>query len=655
MMHVAIDAVKRGFRAIPLAPNSKIPALKNWTDEAFTDAFDVYEQWPKGNSNVGIVTGDGIVVLDVDVKNGTDGRASLRDMPPLPATFTVRTPSGGLHYYFRTDREFGNSASKLAPGIDVRGRGGQVVAPGSVIDGKRYEIEKDVPLAELPSWLAERFSASPARDVAAGTVIGDLDTPEAINLARAMLAKAAPAIEGQGGNSHTFATACKVLDFGLSNDTAFEIMQDWNDRCEPPWDDEELERIIANARAYRQEAIGRDNPLAGMEAVEAPPVPPNPFGALCVDLGMDEAAEAALPPRPWLVRGLLLHGYSSLLIAPGGSGKSTFSLNLAAAVALGNGSLVGMEVVERTRVLIVNAEDDIDEQNRRTRAMLRQFGIPFADLRGKVVTYSAHGAGAQPFTAAERDASKRPVETRAVSDLIDFARVGRFGLIIVDPLVKTHRLNENDNVEMDFVTTIYSRIARETGAAILLLHHTKKPSGAGADGFEGDANAGRGASAIKDAGRVARTLFQMTGKEAARLGVPESERRFYSRLDDAKGNYAAMRADARWFRTHSVTLLNGDDAPAMVPVEFKHAEADMKRRREIVRRLADAEAAGRAMAAPTRGKDNAGGILADALKVDSAIIKADIEALKSSGDIRKFEDGKGVWRLGITETGKAWE
>jgi putative DNA primase/helicase len=100
-------------------------------------------EWP--NANVGIATGSksGTFVLDVDPRNGGDEslEALQQDIGELPETVTVRTESGGRHFYFQfgdTDT-FRNSASKLGPGLDIRAEGGFVVAPPSLhISGNRY-------------------------------------------------------------------------------------------------------------------------------------------------------------------------------------------------------------------------------------------------------------------------------------------------------------------------------------------------------------------------------------------------------------------------------------------------------------------------------------------------------------------------------------
>jgi hypothetical protein len=74
----------------------------------------------------------------------------------------------------------------------------------------------------------------------------------------------------------------------------------------------------------------------------------------------------------------------------------------------------------------------------------------------------------------------------------------------------------------------------------------------------GNANRGRGASAFKDAARLVYTLSKMTLEKAEALGIDESDRWRYVRVDPAKVNIAPAAATARWFRLVGVALGNGN-------------------------------------------------------------------------------------------------
>jgi len=117
---------------------------------------EYWRKWPK--ANVGIVIPAGHFVIDVDPAHG--GFESLgrlqEDCGELPATWTITTGSGGLHYWYRGNGVKNTVALAGYPGIDVRGIGGYVVAPPSHHrEGQRYEVSAKLPIAMAPDWLME--------------------------------------------------------------------------------------------------------------------------------------------------------------------------------------------------------------------------------------------------------------------------------------------------------------------------------------------------------------------------------------------------------------------------------------------------------------------------------------------------------------------
>jgi len=202
----ALELAARGWALIPLA--GKLPTLDEWPNRASRDPATIGEWWSKRpTANAGIVTGapSGIWVLDVD---GDEGRASLAALvalhSPLPATFAVRTgrAAGGQHLYFRhpagrrvVSRAL-RSRQKEWHGLDVKGDGGYVVAPGSVHpeSGKTYEVEdRAAPIAETPAWLLA-LVAHPIAVVGAVEVLAEARRPmlaqELDGLARQVLRSA---------------------------------------------------------------------------------------------------------------------------------------------------------------------------------------------------------------------------------------------------------------------------------------------------------------------------------------------------------------------------------------------------------------------------------------------------------------------------------
>jgi len=172
-------AIANGARVAPVAPGKKVPALESWPTKATDDPATIERWWtgPFAGHGVCIVTGtrttDGrcLFVVDVDQKPGIDGYETLADLiaehGDLPDTLTTLTPSGGSHLYFVAPHGVeirNNQSGKLGPGLDIRGEGGQVVAPPSVHPtGARYEWALDSPLkaADAPQWLIDLLTPDP--------------------------------------------------------------------------------------------------------------------------------------------------------------------------------------------------------------------------------------------------------------------------------------------------------------------------------------------------------------------------------------------------------------------------------------------------------------------------------------------------------------
>jgi len=124
----------------------------------------IWTGWP--DANIGVLTGSGVVVVDVDPDKG--GAASLaaleREHSPLPIGPTVLTGGGGRHLYFAVHRPIRNSAGRLGSGLDIRAEGGFIVVPPSRhASGRRYRWAEgqsffDLELPTMPDWMLARLT-----------------------------------------------------------------------------------------------------------------------------------------------------------------------------------------------------------------------------------------------------------------------------------------------------------------------------------------------------------------------------------------------------------------------------------------------------------------------------------------------------------------
>ena len=172
-------------------------------------------------------------MLDVDGEEGIESLRRLeRQHERLPHTASVVTPRGGQHFYFRhPGGEVRNSAGKLGAGLDIRADGGYVLAPPSAAaNGRRYEPDERVALAEMPEWLSERLTHahSTGRPAPAGEWLS-------------ITAGLAEGERNQGLARLSGHLLARDVDARLVRDLILLVARY---RCRPPLDDHEAIRIV---------------------------------------------------------------------------------------------------------------------------------------------------------------------------------------------------------------------------------------------------------------------------------------------------------------------------------------------------------------------------------------------------------------------------
>jgi Bifunctional DNA primase/polymerase, N-terminal len=199
LLAAALAAAARGWHVLPLRPDDKRPAFPDHaedrctgtdprcartgrhvkpTERATVDPDRIRRAWTARPYGIGVACGpSGLLVVDLDrpkpgqhvpaewaelggITDGSDVFAVLAERAGAlwPATYTVRTGSGGTHLYFTAPpgSRFGNTVGDhggLGWLIDTRGHGGYVVAAGSTVDSHPYTVTADREPAPLPGWL----------------------------------------------------------------------------------------------------------------------------------------------------------------------------------------------------------------------------------------------------------------------------------------------------------------------------------------------------------------------------------------------------------------------------------------------------------------------------------------------------------------------
>ncbi|MFI9150724.1 bifunctional DNA primase/polymerase [Streptomyces sp. NPDC053367] len=201
LMRAALEAAERGWHVFPLRPGTKRPALHGeqtcprtgpcagghlkWEQRATTDPDRIRAAWARAPYNVGIATGpSGLLVVDLDVpkdKGSSDTPCGATTFAALceraghaiPATYRVRTASGGVHLYFNAPpgTRLTNTAGTIGELVDTRAWGGYVVAAGSTTPTGTYEPLCGPETAALPGWLHTILQPAPKSPQAPSTAV----------------------------------------------------------------------------------------------------------------------------------------------------------------------------------------------------------------------------------------------------------------------------------------------------------------------------------------------------------------------------------------------------------------------------------------------------------------------------------------------------
>ncbi len=412
---------------IPIEARGKKPLIP-WTEYQHRRAArDEREEWKKRfpGCNWGLVTGkvSGLVALDFDGEGGMALRKAKNVFGAVPTNLTGK----GCHCLFRRpDREIRNGA-RLLPGLDVRGEGGYVVIPPSIHpSGKRYEWQ--VPpwmvdeLPEIPEWvwpLVEKAGSAPASP------------------ARVAHPDGLPPGVGKGARNQTTASlAGRYLNKGLSAEETATVLLAWNRKNSPPLPDEEIRRVVFSiARREREKG-------PALEVMDG-----------------GELATADLAPPKMLIEPFFPEGGKAILAGPGGGLKSTLALNVAYCHA-GGLPLFGQFHTTQGRAVYVDAENPQSLAKWRQAKITSGLHVPSAG-----VTFVFPPKKLDLAVQRNRDEICRIVDAKKAT------------LIVLDSFLALCTLrNENDNTEVRNFLELLGEIPKATGASVLVLDHSGKPS-----------------------------------------------------------------------------------------------------------------------------------------------------------------------------------
>lgn len=245
----AADLVSLGFRVVPLVPGRKLPLIKAWPQAASDDLETITEwakRWPKANIAVATGKASGVLVIDIDMKDGKNGQASLDELAKqgktLPSSPITITPSGGRHRYYRfapgvvNTVEITKDGRGIGKGIDVRSDSGLATAPPSELvqcnehGAGRYTwlvppMTADFP--RLPEWAVKMLLPRPRPERKPVVLPSPLDAEGYRRQALADLHELVRTMSSltDGRHQAPFAIACQIGKYqahGFLRDTEIE-------------------------------------------------------------------------------------------------------------------------------------------------------------------------------------------------------------------------------------------------------------------------------------------------------------------------------------------------------------------------------------------------------------------------------------------------
>ncbi|HEV7246784.1 MAG TPA: AAA family ATPase [Shinella sp.] len=255
---------------------------------------------------------------------------------------------------------------------------------------------------------------------------------------------------------------------------------------------------------------------------------------------------SSLPARDWLFARHYIRKFLTSTVGAGGGGKSAHSISETLAMVTGR-PLLDPEgpLTKPLRVWYINAEDPQEEIDRRFHAAAKHFDVTPDQIADRLYTDSGRD---QEFVIMRQEGRDLKICQPLIDEMVSEIRRREIDVVIVDPLVSTHEVPENDNGAMQRVAKAWLEVSDRGNCCVEVIHHVVKNSG------EVTADSARGGGALKDKTRGMRVINAMTREEADKAGLDTPDG--YFRIDNGKVNLVAS-GRSEWRRFANVPLMNG--------------------------------------------------------------------------------------------------
>lgn len=487
LLHTAHLYTLKGWPVFPCCEQGakmKAPYTTHGFKDATTNPAQILKWWDRyPNALIGLPTGPdtGLIIIDCDIRENGDGvfnfqkLISIQDFNALQFTPTVKTPSGGLHYYYLLPIFETPLKSRLTNFVDIKSKGGYVIAPGSVLpNGKKYKWD----LNKEPSNSQLRY---PSRNL--------------LKLLKRSTQQAKK-IQKNRVNSHAHSQAQSALNsipaidyeiwlkVGMAlktefGDTGFQIWDNWSKKSpekynpknqQKTWQSFKHEGVNIETIFYLAREHGCDlSELAKKKQKEASKNTypnTNPIEKRN-NTELVSTRASNIQPRPihWLWKDKIPLRAYSLIAGQGGKAKSQIAISLAATVSNG-GLFPDKKICPQGQVFIISAEDTKQE------IIVPRLMAANANLQNIHILEAVNSRNElgqiikQPTFNFETDI---PALHEKISKLSNVK------LIIIDPIMSfMGKVNTHNLSETRAALAPIANLAEKHDLSILLIHHTNK-------------------------------------------------------------------------------------------------------------------------------------------------------------------------------------
>jgi len=321
MLEMARKYIAKGKSVIPLRPHSKVPAIASWApyQERVATDEELVAWFGTGENNLGLVTGaiSGLVVVDEDSAEGAENATKLGLTSPVRAQARK-----GFHHYFKHPGTKVSNGVRIAPGLDLRGDGGYVVAPPSIHEtGHVYcwAIAGEMPV--YPGYIP--------------------DVPVVVNRV-GWVTDAVNSLEAGNRHGTLVKIVGKLIHEGLSEAETLALLMPHLDAMR---EEGVAEDPVVHARKIIAWASAKEKQNAPTQTVKT-------SWNMMTTAGLIDSA----PPVDWLIPGWIPRKSITWLFGNQGWGKSWVTMDLAIRLSEHNAVWLTGSVLPKARVLYLDDE-----------------------------------------------------------------------------------------------------------------------------------------------------------------------------------------------------------------------------------------------------------------------------------------------------------